>query len=283
MFPDNEPLFSPHPFWFGSRELLTDVLRTEISTLTQLLARYPHWSKLFDAPETTIQERAACFELLAHRKLIEIISNTFAERHEESPSLSVTDSNALRHAYSLVAADAPIWVLEMHQLVELLPVHIFASLPEPLRAEDYNHKNVEQMRATESAKSTLSNVEQIQALTKRVLDQQLQRLSRRWSPSMPISQQGTKTKFNRLKGTEGLVIKNDLSRYSQYLDKLTQKQQLAFRLKFEYGLGLTEISSRMEINRKTADEHIKAAQKNLDQARSSEKRKARSVKQTHDF
>ena len=58
-----------------------------------------------------------------------------------------------------------------------------------------------------------------------------------------------KSSEHRLKGIEGLVRKADLS---QYMHNLTEKQQLAFSLKYEYQLGLGEIASRMGIDRKTA-------------------------------
>jgi len=75
------------------------------------------------------------------------------------------------------------------------------------------------------------------------------------------------------KGIEGLVHKTmDLT---NYMDNLTEKQRLAFSLKCEYGLGLAEIASRMGLDRKTAYEHIEAAQRKIDQASSNEKRKAR--------
>lgn len=74
-----------------------------------------------------------------------------------------------------------------------------------------------------------------------------------------------------LKGAEGLVRKVDLS---QYMHNLTEKQQLAFSLEFEYELGLAEVASRMGIDRKTAYEHIEAAKRKIDQARSNEKSKA---------
>ena len=76
-----------------------------------------------------------------------------------------------------------------------------------------------------------------------------------------------------LKGTVGLGQKKaDLSRY---MHGLTDKQQLAASLKWEYELGLTEIASRMGLDRKTAYEHIEAAQRKIDQARSNEKRSSR--------
>ena len=78
---------------------------------------------------------------------------------------------------------------------------------------------------------------------------------------------------SRLKGIEGLgPKKSDLSRY---MHNLTEKQQLALSLKYEYGLRLGEIASRMEVDRKTAYEHFKAAERKIQQARSNEKRKAR--------
>ena len=75
-----------------------------------------------------------------------------------------------------------------------------------------------------------------------------------------------------LKGFEGLVRKSvDLS---QYMHNLTEKQQIAFSLRFEYELGLGEVASRMGLNRKTAYEHVEAANRKIAQDRSKEKRKA---------
>jgi hypothetical protein len=79
------------------------------------------------------------------------------------------------------------------------------------------------------------------------------------------------------KGIEGLVRKADLS---HYMHNLTEKQQLAFSLKFEYGLRLTDIASRMGLDRKTAYEHIEAAKRKIDQVRSSEKGKDHRAKNT---
>lgn len=82
----------------------------------------------------------------------------------------------------------------------------------------------------------------------------------------------------RPKGIEGLgPKKTDLS---QYMHNLTEKQQLAFSLKFEYELPLAEIASRMERDRKTASEHIEAAKRKIEQARSLEKSKAHRAKNT---
>src|SRR5438034_394799 len=112
MFTDYEPLFSPRPFWFASTGLLTKVLHAEFNAVTQLLAKYPDLPNLLDAPQATVQQRSACFALLAHRKLIETICEMFTARYEDSPSLSDVESNALNRTHNLVAADAPVWVLE---------------------------------------------------------------------------------------------------------------------------------------------------------------------------
>ena len=83
-----------------------------------------------------------------------------------------------------------------------------------------------------------------------------------------------------LKGTDGLASKKtDLSRY---MYNLTGRQQLAFSLTYEYDLGLAEVASRMGVDRKTAYEHIEAANRKTAQARSSEKRKADRAKNTHE-
>lgn len=274
MLGDYDPLFCARPFQFASSELLTKIFRAEIKAVNQILAKHSNLASLLDAPEATTPERTACFALLAHAKIIEIVGETFAERYESLPSLDEVESSTLKSAYSLVAPDAPAWVQEMVQVVEQLRVHICTSLPEPLREQRFDNDNPEKIRAIDLARKTFEDVEQIQTLTGRVLDQQLRRLERRWVARLPDFQtkQLLQSTASRPKGTEGLVRKRDLS---QYMDRLTEKQHLAFSLKFEYELRLSEIALRMGINRKTADEHIKAAQKKVEQARSSDKRKAR--------
>lgn len=79
----------------------------------------------------------------------------------------------------------------------------------------------------------------------------------------------------RGRGVEGLQKKTDLS---QYLHTLTEKQQLAFSLKYEYGIGPAEIALRMDVDRKTVYEHIEAAKKKIDHARSGEQRKRNRAK-----
>lgn len=87
------------------------------------------------------------------------------------------------------------------------------------------------------------------------------------------------TSMQRPKGMEGLVQKK--TNLSHYMDGLTEKQQMAISLKYEYELGLEEIASRMGINRKTAYEHIQAASKKIEQTRSKQKRRAHGSK-THE-
>jgi hypothetical protein len=168
------------PLGFASTELLTDLLHAEINAVVDLLAKYSDLPSLFETPDATIPQRNTCFALLAHRKLIETISSTLAGRQEQ-PTLNDIESHTLRSTFNLVADDAPAWALEMQRAIERLPAHVYASLPEPLRRGGYNPDDTKQMEAIESAKETLSSVEQIQTLTERVIDQQLKRLARRWS------------------------------------------------------------------------------------------------------
>jgi hypothetical protein len=278
MFADYEPLFSPCPFWFASAELLANVLHAETNVVAQLLAKYPDLPNLFDAPEATIPQRSACFVLLAHRKLIEAIDETFTGRYEERPSLPDVESKTLRNTHNLVAADAPVWVSEMYQVVQQLPAYLNASLPDLLRAGGYQHDNPEKMRAIELAVETLSSVEQIQALAERVLDEQLQRLVRRWSTGVAssLNNEAPMTKASGPKGFEGLPHKK--LDFSRYMDNLTEKQRTAFSLKQEYGLRLAEVASRMGLDRKTAYEHIQAAERKIDQVWSGEKRRKNRAK-----
>lgn len=78
-----------------------------------------------------------------------------------------------------------------------------------------------------------------------------------------------------LRGIEGLVKKADFSRY---MHGLTDKQQLAFSLKYEFQVQPSEIASRMGIDRKTAAEHIDLANKKVREARSNERRNANRAK-----
>jgi len=277
MFPDDEYSLDPVPFWFARSELLADLWHAELRILIRSLADNPDLLKLFDVPDATLAQRSAGFVLLAHREVLSMIDETLVGRYEESPCLDDLESRAFYSTANLVPADAPAWVVEMHNVVTLLPDRILQALPQPLRKQAFDQNNPAQAAALPS----LSTVEQIQSLVAGVFEQQLRRLTGRWSvASIPPgqNQQSPASQAAGLKGTEGLVRKTDLSRYSQFMCNLTEKQELAFRLRVEYGLKLTEVASRMGIDRKTAYEHIKAAIKKIDQARSSEKRNAKRAK-----
>lgn len=136
------------------------------------------------------------------------------------------------------------------------------------------------MHAIQSAMDTLSDVQRLQALTERVLDQQSQRLMRRWSVAVTpitLAQKPQVTKVKRTnKGFEGLHRKK--ANYSKYMDGLTEKHQQVFSLRYEYGLTVTEIASRLGIDRSTVYEHIGAIDKKLQQFASSKKRIATRAK-----
>jgi hypothetical protein len=185
------PDYEPRPFWFASEELLANVLGAEVNAVTKLLAGNPDLGDLFDAPAATVPQRTACFAILAHRKLTDMIYETFAGRYEESPSLGDEEQNALRRTQNLVASDAPAWVLETNGVVESLPWRIYDELPEPLRRGGFDANDSAQVETIRSAADTLGSVEQIQALIGRVLDQQLQRLERRWSAAIVQVQNAT--------------------------------------------------------------------------------------------
>lgn len=99
-------------------------------------------------------------------------------------------------------------------------------------------------------------------------------------PAEPVSTKNREPRTHQPKGFEGLPQKRiDLSKY---MDDLTEKQRIAFSLRFEYRLGLAEVASRMGLDRKTAYGHIKAAERKIDQSHSSERRKAQRAKHTPD-
>jgi len=172
---------SMRTFWFGNEELLTRILAAEIDAVMQLFANYPDLRKLYDTPEATRPQRTACFTLLARRKIMEMVYETFAGRYEQSPSLGETEEDALIRTHNLVTADAPAWVLEVNEVVEQLPSYIYDALPEPLRTGGYDANNLAQVERVKSAAKTLSSVEQVRALTGGEINQQLRRLERRWS------------------------------------------------------------------------------------------------------
>lgn len=266
-------LSSGSPFWFASEELLTDLLRDEIHLVTQLFARHPDLREFFDLPGASAEQGATCFAVLAHRRLMDEIYETFAGRYQQSPSLGDEEKDVLRRTQALVTDDAPAWALEVDRVAELVPSRIYDALPELLRRGGYYASNPAEVEIIRSAANKVSS-EQMHALTEKVLDQQLRRLEGRWSvPAIQVrGQNEPKDSKRSLKGFEGLGHKK--ANFSQYMVGMTDKQQMAFSLKYEYGLRLTEIASRMEIDRTTAREHLDAANRKLERSRAFEKRKA---------
>jgi hypothetical protein len=76
----------------------------------------------------------------------------------------------------------------------------------------------------------------------------------------------------------GLTKKTDLSTYQDLLSTLTERQQVCFSLKMEYGLGVTEIASRLGLHHKTVQEHVGAAKNRIEQVRAKTKRAANRAK-----
>lgn len=278
MIEDYDSSVDTNPFWFVSSELLAEVFRTEIKAIAQLFSTYPGLRKFLDSPEATIPQRTTCFELLVHRRIIETIDETLVARYEKPLIFTEEESRAVSMSTSLVTSDAPAWVLEMNEVANWLPTRIHTTLPETLRNEvlcaiDPAKKEA----ACRLAAETLGTIEQIQALIARVSDQQLQRLKERWSATVG-QPGGPKKPKHWLKGFKGLGPKvADLSRY---MENMTDKQQAAFSLKYEYELGPVEIASRMGIDRSTMYEHIEAANKKVAQIRSLEKSKINRAKST---
>jgi hypothetical protein len=181
---DDSDWLGPWPFWFVSSQCLAEVLRAEIKAIIQLFAKYPDLRKLFDAPQVTIPERTMCFQLLAHRKVMEMIDQTLVDRYEPPLAFNEEESSALGTSANLVTSDAPDWTREMGEVTERLPVHIHRALPELLRERGFYTGDPVKDEAVRSAAKTLDTVEQIQALTSGVFDEQLKRLKERWSATI---------------------------------------------------------------------------------------------------
>ena len=78
-------------------------------------------------------------------------------------------------------------MLEINKAARLLPSHIFDALPEPLHRGGFTASDGVEIEDIRSAASKLSNLQEIQALSRKVLDQQLERLERRWAAARPVA------------------------------------------------------------------------------------------------
>src|ERR1700693_470859 len=169
MLNDYDNLSDTNPFWFISSELLTAVYRAEIKAMAQLLSRYPDLPKGLDAPNPPIRQRAICFELPAHRSIIEVIDETIAECYEKPLTFNAEESRAVSMSANLVTSDAPAWVLEMNEVAGRLPTRIYAALPEMLQNHVLYVIDPEKKEAVfRLAAETFGTLAQVQSLIARV-------------------------------------------------------------------------------------------------------------------
>jgi len=149
-------------------------------TVKKLIERHPDLLGLFDGPEATVSQRKLCFALLAHREVLEIINQLFADRYERLSAISDEELKVTNLTADLISSDAPEWALEMRRVGNRLAGHLRDALPPPLEAEGYNSNNPAQLEAIRIAANTLDTVEKLQTWIEKVLNRQLQRLEPRW-------------------------------------------------------------------------------------------------------
>jgi hypothetical protein len=174
----------PRPFWFVDSELLSITLRAEIAVAGRILDDCPELAQWFDSPETQTEQRKICFAVAARYKVTFNISDTIAERYEPSEPLDEKEKKTIQRIGNLIAPDAPAWVIEMKSVIETIPSHLYASLPESLQTGRFDDRS-EQLEAA----NALGTREQIQAFIQGVLDQQVERLSKRWSVALPLARE----------------------------------------------------------------------------------------------
>jgi hypothetical protein len=213
-------LSSDSPFWFAKEDLLTDLLRAESRSIKELFAQHPDLREFFDLPEATSQQRAACFAALAHRAIMDEIYETFAGRYEQSPAPGDEEKDALWLTRSLFDSDAPAWVVELGEVVQLLPSRIYGALPEPLRRGGFkaSSDNAAEVEIIGSAASRLSSVQEIEALSSKVLDQQLQRLEGRWAAGRPVADPA---------GVQGRTLPNRKRRRTRDKQRMLRDKEIA--------------------------------------------------------
>jgi|HubBroStandDraft_2_1064218.scaffolds.fasta_scaffold30927_2 hypothetical protein len=206
--PENyDSLIDTNPFWFVSSEVLTGVYRAEINVIAQLFSNYPALRKFLDTPQATIQQRTTCFELLVHRRIIEVVDETIAALYEKPLTFNEDESRAVSKSANLVTSDAPAWVLEMNAVADWLPTRIHAALPEGLRDHVLCVIDPKKREAAfRLAEETLGTLEQVQSLIARVFDEQLQRLSERWSvTTSPVHSESHFDRSNRRPAAQRIV------------------------------------------------------------------------------
>ncbi|MGA9972668.1 MAG: hypothetical protein WBQ07_20205 [Candidatus Acidiferrales bacterium] len=170
----------PQPFWFVTSELLSDAISAEIILVDHLLSDRPGLIQWIDNPEAEAEQRRICFAVAARNKVMFNMSDTIASRHEPSGPLDERETKTIRLISNLILPDAPAWVMEMDRVIERMPSHLYAALPQPLRTGSFDNSS-EQSEAI----NALSTLEQLQKFVQATIDEQLGRLEARWRPSLP--------------------------------------------------------------------------------------------------
>jgi hypothetical protein len=202
---DDLQFFEPMPFWFIDLELAAELMEAELAKISALAQRDPQIRSAFDSGIASSSQRQSCFELLAHRKVVEIVGECFLQRHVQHPELSKEQSNAVTFSNDLVNSDAPDWVLQMTRTVDRLAVHLRDALPSALHIEGYSNDPF-RTEAIQSAKDTLSTVEEVQNFIEKVLTQQFERLAGRWSiPSTTERRPTTERKRRRTRDKQRVI------------------------------------------------------------------------------
>jgi hypothetical protein len=166
----------PQPFWFVDSEVLMDLIAAEIALTARLLTENPEVPNWFENSETDTRQRKICFTVAARRTILADVSETIAARYEVARPLNEDESETIRRINNLIASDAPAWASEMQRVIERMPTHLYAGLPESLRRARID-ESIEQTQAIEA----LSTVEHIQTFIQGVIDQQAERLAKRWT------------------------------------------------------------------------------------------------------
>jgi hypothetical protein len=178
----NDNMYIPDPmtFWFVDLEIAAELMRAEFARINALAKRDPQIRSVLDSDTASSSQRQLCFELLAHRKVLEIVEECFVQRHLQPPALGEEESIAATFSNNLVIGDAPDWVLQMTRTVDRLAVHLRDALPAALQIEGYSDDPL-RIEAIQSARDTLNTVEEVQNFIEKVLTQQFGRIAGRWS------------------------------------------------------------------------------------------------------
>lgn len=196
-----------HPFWFLPDELLESLWRAEVNTLARLLENTPDPRKLFDTPDLPIAKRRACFNLLAHRWLLDELDEAANRRYQD---ISSTDQEIqiIRKTNYLFQDDAPSWVQEMNAVVKNLPHRMIEAMPEALQTEGCDPDDANRIHAIRAATITLNTVATLQHLAETVFKQQLLRLEKRWPSKRINKRKGWEQRENLYRAIREIMSRN---------------------------------------------------------------------------